>query len=460
MAENLLDNHSRELESLCAEYRANNKISPDNFDLYEVKRGLRNPDGTGVMAGLTLICNVHGYLIADGERIPDVGKLTYRGIDLNDIINGCTSENRFGFEEVAWLLLFGTQPTQKQLDSFCKVLSAYRELPEYFAEDMIIKAPSKNVMNKLARSVLALYSYDDNPDDPSLENNMRQSIQLIARLPLIMTYAYQVKRRRFDKKSMFFHPIDPNQSTAESILNSIRPDRNFTDEEAKLLDICMMVHAEHGGGNNSTFTTRVLSSTGTDIYSTIGAAIGSLKGPRHGGANHRVMTMMNELMEQVKDWEDEDEVSRYLEKILRGEAGDHSGLIYGIGHAVYTLSDPRAVILRTQAKKLAAKCGMQKKFELFERVEKLAPKVFARVTGKKKVMCANVDFYSGLVYEMLGIPSDLYTPMFAVSRIAGWCAHRMEELETCGRIMRPAYRSLSKNVPYIPIGQRNKKQGG
>lgn len=449
-----LENTSPQLKSLCDEYRANNKISPDKFELYNVKRGLRNPDGTGVMAGLTLICNVHGYLIADGERVPDKGKLTYRGIDLNDIVNGCVSENRFGFEEVAWLLLFGKQPTCIQLEHFTKVLSSCRELPEYFAEDMIIKAPSKNVMNKLARSVLALYSYDDNPDDPSMENNMRQSIQLIARLPTIMTYAYQVKRRHFDKKSMYFHPIDPTQSTAESILNAIRPDRAFTDEEAKLLDICMMIHAEHGGGNNSTFTTRVLSSTGTDIYSAIAAGIGSLKGPRHGGANHRVMMMMNELMDTVKDWEDEDEVSAYLEKVLRGKAADHSGLIYGIGHAVYTLSDPRAVILRSRAQKLAQEKGMLKKFQLFERVEKLAPQVFANVTGKTKVMCANVDFYSGLVYEMLGIPSDLFTPLFAVSRIPGWCAHRMEEMETCGRIMRPAYRSLSKGKPYVPIDKR------
>lgn len=459
MGKNLLDSLGSELETLCGEYRANNRIDPDNFDRYEVKRGLRNPDGTGVMAGLTLICNVHGYLIDDGERIPDIGKLTYRGIDLNDIVEGCSAENRFGFEEVAWLLLFGTQPTSDQLSNFRRVLSDNRELPEYFAEDMIIKAPSKNVMNKLARSVLALYSYDDNPDEATLENNMRQSIQLIARLPLIMTYAYQVKRRHFDKQSMYFHPIDPKQSTAESILNAIRPDRAFTDEEAKLLDICMMLHAEHGGGNNSTFSARVLSSTGTDIYSAISAAVGSLKGPRHGGANHRVMMMMNELMEQVRDWEDEDEVSAYLEKVLRGEVCDHSGLIYGIGHAVYTLSDPRAVILRQKAKKLAAERGMLKKFELFERVERLAPAVFARVTGKTKVMCANVDFYSGLVYELLGIPSDIYTPLFAVSRIVGWCAHRMEEMETCGRIMRPAYRSLSRNVPYVPIEKRTREFG-
>ena len=449
-----LENHSSELESLCDEFRANNQIAPENFDLYQVKRGLRNPDGTGVMAGLTLICNVHGYLINDGERVPDVGKLTYRGIDIADIVNGCAAENRFGYEEVAWLLLFGNQPTRSQLKNFCGVLSNYRELPEYFAEDMIIKAPSKNVMNKLARSVLALYSYDEDPDNPSLENNMRQAIMLIARLPTIMTYAYQVKRRHFDKQSMYFHPIDPNQSTAESILNAIRPDRVFTDEEAKLLDICMMLHAEHGGGNNSTFTARVLSSTGTDIYSAIAAAIGSLKGPRHGGANHKVMMMMSDLMEHVKDWEDEDEVGAYLEQILRGEAGDHSGLIYGMGHAVYTLSDPRAVILKEKAAVLAKEKNMEEKFELFKRVERLSPKVFAKVTGKTKVISANVDFYSGLVYEMLGIPSDLYTPLFAVSRIAGWCAHRIEEMETCGRIMRPAYRSLSKSIPYVPIDQR------
>ena len=454
MAEINLGNRSPELEALCNEFRANNRIAPENFELYQVKRGLRNPDGTGVMAGLTLICNVHGYLIDDGERVPDVGKLTYRGIDLNDIVDGCTREDRFGFEEVAWLLLFGKQPTRTQLGRFQEVLSSCRELPEYFAEDMIIKAPSKNVMNKLARSVLALYSYDSDPDNPSLENNMRQAIQLIAQLPTIMTYAYQVKRRHFDRKSMYFHPLDPSQSTAESILNAIRPDRTFTDEEAKLLDVCMMLHAEHGGGNNSTFTARVLSSTGTDIYSAISAAIGSLKGPRHGGANHRVMMMMEDLMEHVGDWKDEDEVAAHLEKILRGKANDHSGLLYGIGHAVYTLSDPRAEILKDRANALAEKKGLKEKFDLFELVERLSPQVFATVTGKPKVVCANVDFYSGLIYEMLGIPSDLFTPMFAVSRIAGWCAHRIEEMETCGRIMRPAYRSLSRNVPYVPIAER------
>ena len=457
--ENIIENRETEkkdgkLKMLCEEFRRNNQIPPEKFDLYNVKKGLRKPDGSGVMAGLTLICNVHGYLIDDGERIPDEGKLTYRGIDVQEIVDGCVAENRFGFEEVAWLLLFGKQPTGEQLSSFCEVLNSYRELPEYFAEDMIIKAPSRNIMNKLARSVLALYSYDENPDDATLENNMRQAMQLIARMPTIMTYAYQVKRRHFDKKSMYFHPINPEHSTAQSILNAIRPDRFFTDEEAKLLDLCMILHAEHGGGNNSTFTARVLSSTGTDIYSTIAAAIGSLKGPRHGGANHRVMTMMNELMENVENWESDGQVRAYLEKIVRKEAGDRSGLIYGMGHAVYTISDPRAVILKDRARKLAEKYGMLQEFELFERVERLAPGVFADVKGDTKVISANVDFYSGLVYQMLGIPSDLFTPLFAVSRIAGWCAHRIEEMETCGRIIRPAYRSLSKNKPYVPIELR------
>lgn len=455
MEENVANRDKTELESLCNEFRANNQIPSEKFELYKVKRGLRNPDGTGVMAGLTRICNVHGYLIADGDRIPDEGKLTYRGIDIRNIVEGCVSENRFGYEEVAWLLLFGTLPTRSQLKNFCAILNEYRELPEYFAEDMIIKAPSKNIMNKLARSVLALYSYDDNPDDTSLENNMRQAIQLIARMPTIMTYAYQVKRRHFDRQSMYFHPIDPNHSTAQSILNAIRPDRMFTDEEAKLLDLCLILHAEHGGGNNSTFTARVLSSTGTDIYSAISAAIGSLKGPKHGGANHRVMMMMNDVMEHVHCWEDEDELERYLEKIVRREAGDHSGLIYGMGHAVYTLSDPRAVILKEKARKMASERGMLDKFDLFCRVENLSPQVFARVKGDSKVISANVDFYSGLVYEMLGIPSDLYTPLFAISRIAGWCAHRIEEMETCGRIMRPAYRSLSKSEPYVLLDERD-----
>ena len=398
----MLQKQPSELALLCEEFRKNNHIEPAQFEQYQVKRGLRNPDGTGVMAGLTHICNVHGYLIADGEKIPDEGRLTYRGINVKDIVDGCTRENRFGYEEVAWLLLFGTQPTREQLEKFNRILSSYRELPEYFAEDMIIKAPSKDIMNKLGRSVLALYSYDSNPDETSLENIMRQSISLIARMPTIMTYAYQVKRRHYDKKSMYFHPIKPEHSTAESILRSIRPDKKFNDEEAKLLDLLMIIHAEHGGGNNSTFTTRVLSSSGTDTYAAISAAIGSLKGPKHGGANHRVMQMMECVKEKVKDWKDEDEVEAFLEKIVRKEEGDHSGLIYGQGHAIYTLSDPRAVILKTHAQRLAKEKGMDDEFALYQLVEKLAPKAFLNVKGDKKVISANVDFYSGLVYKMLG----------------------------------------------------------
>lgn len=442
------------LESLCEEYRAHNRIPAELFDKYQVKRGLRNPDGTGVVAGLTNISNVHGYIIEDEEKTPDEGRLIYRGIDLRELVEGCVRDNRFGFEEVEWLLLFGKLPSKEQLERFNRTLNENRELPSYFAEDMIIKAPSANIMNKLARSVLALYSYDPTPDDPSLENNMRQSVELIARLPTIMTYAYQVKRRYYDKESMYFHPLCPEHHTAEAILRALRPDTQFTDEEAKLLDLCLMLHAEHGGGNNSTFTSRVLSSSGTDIYSTIAASIGSLKGPKHGGANHRVMTMMHEIMEQVQNWENEDEVEAYLEKILRKEAGDGSGLIYGIGHAVYTLSDPRAVILKEKAGNLAREKGMEREFNLFQLVEKLAPDAFARVKGSSKVVSANVDFYSGLIYQMLGIPEDLFTPLFAVSRIGGWCAHRMEEMFTGGRIIRPAYRSLTRFQPYVDLKDR------
>ena len=445
---------STTIQELCQEYRENNVITKEEYQRHRVKRGLRNDDGTGVMAGLTHVCNVHGYLIADGDKIPDKGRLTYRGIDIEDIVAGCEAEDRFGFEEVAWLLIFGKLPNRRQFDRMCKLLYDNRELPEYFPEDMIIKAPSKNIMNKLARSVLALYSYDDDPDDQSLENNMRQSISLIARMPSIMSYVYQVKRRHFDKESMFFHPYEPGHCTAEAILNALRPDRKFTREEAKLLDLCMVLHAEHGGGNNSTFTTRVLTSAGTDIYSAIAAAVGSLKGYKHGGANHRVRLMMGELMDQVSHWDDEEEVERYLEKILRKEAGDGSGLLYGMGHAIYTVSDPRAVILKTKAAALAEEKGYGEKLRLYETVERLAPAAFQRVTGNSKVISANVDFYSGLIYEMLGIPEDLFTPMFAVSRIAGWCAHRIEELTTGGRIMRPAYRALPVGQRYLPLDQR------
>lgn len=342
------------LSQLCEEYRQNNGFTHEDYTTYNVKRGLRNPDGTGVMAGLTRICNVHGFLVDDGVKIPDEGKLTYRGIDVNDIIDACISENRFGYEETAWLLMFGKLPTREQLEML-KYLRRQEICQKIFAEDMILKAPSRDIMNKLARSVLAMYSFDDNPDDNSLENIVRQSISLIACLPTIMTYAYQVKRRHFENKSMYFHPIDKSLSTSESILHALRPDCHFTDSEAKLLDLCMILHAEHGGGNNSTFTTRVLSSSGTDTYSAISAAIGSLKGPRHGGANIKVKHMMDELLANIKDLTDEEEIADYLGKIITKDAGDGSGLIYGFGHAIYTLSDPRAKILKKMLKSFLQK---------------------------------------------------------------------------------------------------------
>lgn len=446
--------NSTTIKDLCADYIKGNQITKEEYELHRVKRGLRNGDGTGVMAGLTRICNVHGYLIADGERVPDEGKLIYRGIDVGDIIDGCDREDRYSFEETIWLLIFGKLPNQREYDRISEILYENRELPEYFPEDVIMKNPSKNIMNKLMRGVLTLYSYDENPDDLSLENNMRQSISLIARLPAIMSYAYQVKRRHFDKQSMFFHPFEKGQRTAESILNAVREDRGFTREEAKLLDMCMTLHAEHGGGNNSTFAARVLSSADTDIYSAMAAAIGSLKGFKHGGANLKVREMMDDIMAGVKNWESEDEVEAYLEKIVRGEVADKSGLIYGMGHAIYTASDPRAVILKKSARALAKKTGFDAKFNLYEKIEKLAPAAFLNVKGSSKVISANVDFYSGLVYEMLSIPQDLFTPLFAVSRIPGWCAHRIEELTTGGRIIRPAYRALQTKTMYTQMGDR------
>lgn len=442
------------LSSLCHELDKNNSINTKDYQKYHVKRGLRNEDGTGVMAGLTRICSVEGYYILDGERLPKEGKLSYRGYDINDIVNGCIENNRFGFEEVVWLLLFGDLPTENQLIALREVIAECRTLPEEFIEDMIMKHPARDIMNKMARSVMCLYSYDENPDDTSIPNVLRQSLQLIAQMPTIMNAAYQVKRRAFYDKTMFLHPIKKEQSMAEYILNQLRVDKKFTDEEAKLLDICLMLHADHGGGNNSTFSTRVLTSSGTDTYSAITAGFGSLKGPKHGGANLRVARQMDEIMSTLADPTDESQVKDHLVKVLNKEAGDGSGLIYGMGHAVYTLSDPRAVILKANAKKLAYEKGFEKEFKTLENIELLTPQVFAEVKGVEKVMCANVDLYSGLVYKVLGIPEDLYTPIFAVSRIAGWCAHRLEELTSGGKIMRPAYKSVSKTREFKQIDER------
>ena len=428
------------IKFLCDEFRKYNRINMEDCEKFGVKRGLRNPDGTGVLAGLTLICDVQGYDMINGVRTPAEGELIYRGINIKEIIKGCADENRYGFEETSWLLLFGNLPTKEQLTAFSEILSLYRQLPYGFAEDMILKAPSPNIMNKMARSVLALYSYDSLPDDNSLENLMRQSIELIAKLPTIMVNAYQVKRWAYDSKSMYFHQSKPEHSTAQNILRTMRSDKQFTEEEAKLLDLLLILHAEHGGGNNSTFACRVLASSGTDTYSAISSAIGSLKGPRHGGANIKVMEMMEYIKAGVKNWKDDDQVLEFLKKLILREEGDKSGLIYGIGHAVYTKSDPRAVILKENARKLAQGSEICNELDLIESVERLAPIAFAQIKGDVKALCANVDLYSGFVYKMLRIPPDLYTPLFAISRITGWCAHRIEEITTGGRIIRPAYK--------------------
>lgn len=442
------------LSSLCDELGKNNTIKAKDFERYHVKRGLRNEDGTGVMAGLTRICSVEGYYILDGERVAKEGKLSYRGYDIKDIIGNCVKENRYGFEEVVWLLIFGSLPTVNQLDSLREVIGECRSLPDEFIEDVIMKHPSKDIMNKMSRCVMNLYSFDEDPDNISIPNVLRQSLQLIAQFPTIMNSAYQVKRRAFYNKTMFLHPVRKNLSTSEYILRQLRADKQYTQEEAHLLDICLMLHADHGGGNNSTFSTRVLTSSGTDTYSAITAGIGSLKGPRHGGANIKVARQMDYIIENCPDSTDENQVKDILVKILNKEAGDGSGLVYGMGHAVYTKSDPRAVILKENAKKLAFEHGFEKEFKTLENIEKMTPQVFAEVKGSDKPMCANVDLYSGLVYRVLGIPEDLYTPLFATARIAGWCAHRLEELTSSRRIMRPAYKSVSKNRSYVELGNR------
>lgn len=438
---------------LCDEYLKHNFIDPETCERLGVKRGLRNPDGTGVLAGLTNVCDVVGYDMVDGKRVPAPGRLIYRGINVEEIVDAAVREDRFIFEEVIWLLLFGSLPTKKQLSDFCGFIDELRELPKDFAEDMIMKAPSPNIMNKMARSVLALYSYDDNPDEQTLSNILLQSISLISRLPTIMVNAYQIKRRVYDRQSMYLHLPQPGQSTAEHILSTYRADQKFTKEEARLLDLCLVLHADHGGGNNSTFACRVLSSSGTDTYSAISAAIGSLKGPRHGGANHKVMEMLGYLMQGVKDYNDDEEIAEFLRRILRKEEGDKSGLIYGMGHAVYTLSDPREVILRRSAEKLAIEKGFEKEFRMLCAVERLGPDVVKQEKGLEAV-CANVDLFSGLIYRMLGISPDLFTPLFAISRIPGWCAHRVEEVVFANRIMRPAYKYLGKEQKYIAIEER------
>lgn len=446
---------NQDLKVLCDAYRKNNFIDPEVSEKLGVKRGLRNPDGTGVLAGLTNICDVVGYQRDENNNIiPIDGKLIYRGIDLNDIVNEAITQDRFLFEEVAWLLLFGSLPNKETLDNFHRILETHRELPDGFAETQIMAAPSPNLMNKMARSVLAMYSYDEEAENTSLENVIKQSINLIAEMPSMMVYAYQTKKHAFDHESLYFHYPKPGLSTAENILAMYRLDQNYTREEARLLDLCMIVHADHGGGNNSAFTTRVLSSTGTDTYSAIASAILSLKGPKHGGANLMVMKQLDEILANVKDVHSDEEMKNYLAKIINKEAGDHSGLIYGIGHAVYTKSDPRAQILKRHSKDLAYEKGMQREYDCLCQIEKLAPVVFKELKGSTKNVCANVDLFSGLVYRILGISEELFTPIFAISRVAGWCAHRMEEVEFANRIIRPAYKYVGDEKQYISLDKR------
>lgn len=441
-------------ETMYTAFSENNTIPPDYFDKYSVKRGLRNPDGTGVMAGVTNICNVHGYVIDDGEKKPAEGKLILRSYNIRDLISKVEEEERFGFEEIVFLLLTGNLPTFDELMKFTQLLSDNRTLPDNFFEDMILKAPSRDIMNKMARSTLALYSYDNAPELLTPEHEIDTAVSLIAKMPVIMICAYETKRRFFSEESMIMHPLIRGHTTAENILSTLRPDRKFTRDEAKLLDLMLMLHAEHGGGNNSTFSCRVLTSSGTDPYSAYAAAIGSLKGARHGGANRKVTEMHEYIKANVQDWTDEDELAEYLRKILKKEAGDGSGLIYGMGHAVYTLSDPRAVILKEYAGKMAEGTEFEKEYHMIEAIERLTPLIFEEVKHSSKVMCANIDMYSGFVYRMLGIPEELFTPLFAVSRMAGWCAHRFEEINSGKRIIRPAYKSVSHEKEYVDIKER------
>ena len=442
------------VSSLSEHLRSEYIINEEFYQSYNVKRGLRNADGTGVMAGVTRIGSVRGYVIEDGERVPMPGRLYYRGYDLMDIVKAHEEDGTFGYEEVAYLLLMGQLPTAQQFDQFDTILSSARQLPPYFTEDMIFKSPSRNVMNKLARSVLALYSHDPSPDDTSIENMLRQSIELIGRFPVIVANAYAVKCHHFDGKSLYLHTPKEELSVSENFLRMLRPDKSYTHEEARLLDLMLMIHAEHGGGNNSAFACRVLSSTGTDTYSAISAAVGSLKGPLHGGANAKVMEMFADIKNNVKDPGDDDELASFLSQLLDGSAGDGSGKIYGLGHAVYTMSDPRAELIKKYARDLAEKTGVADDLNLLERIESIGSRLIMAKRNSDIPICANVDMYSGLVYGMLGIPEDLFTPLFAIARISGWCAHRIEEIVSCRRIIRPAYRAAVMRRSYEPMDCR------
>lgn len=443
-----------EIESLAKLCTENGKIDQELYKKYDVKRGLRDINGKGVVAGLTEISEIRASKIVDGEEIPCEGELYYRGYDIKKLVNGFLSEGRFGFEEITYLLIFGELPKEEELKEFKKVLAGYRTLPVNFVRDIILKAPSSDMMNTLARSVLTLYSYDDNANDISIPNVLRQCLELIALFPVLAVYGYQAYNHYLKGESLFIHTPDENLSTAENILLLLRPDGKYTELEAKILDLALVLQAEHGGGNNSAFTTHVVTSSGTDTYSVMASALGSLKGGRHGGANVKVTYMLENIRENIKNWNDDAEIKDYLAKLLDGEAFDKSGLIYGMGHAVYSLSDPRADIFKAFVKRLAVAKGYEKEYNLCEKIEHLAPEVIAEKRKIYKGVSANVDFYSGFVYDMLELPRELYTPIFAIGRVAGWSAHRIEELVNAGKIIRPAYKGITPIREYKEMNKR------
>ena len=438
-----------EIENLTEVCKEHSSLDLSLYQKYDVKRGLRDINGKGVLAGLTQISNVCATKVVDGKEVPCAGSLSYRGYDIKELTRGFIEDDRYGFEETTYLLLFGKLPNGEELEDFTKLLANQRSLPTNFVRDVIMKAPSKDIMNALSRSVLTLYSYDDLADDISLPNVLRQCLQLISLFPLLSVYGYQAYKHYHDGASLFIHPPKAEYSTAENILHILRPDSQFTPLEAKLLDTALILHMEHGGGNNSTFTTHLVSSSGTDTYSVIAASLGSLKGPKHGGANIKVVKMFNDMRKHVHDYSDEEEISAYLKKLLHKEAFDKRGLIYGMGHAIYSVSDPRAEVFKGYVEQLAREKGRMKDYQLYAAVERLAPKVIAEERKIYKGVSANVDFYSGFVYDMLDIPRELYTPLFAIARIAGWSAHRMEELITDSKIIRPAYKSLVNKRDYV-----------
>lgn len=443
-----------EIEQMTKLCKENNSLDLTLYEKYDVKRGLRDINGKGVLAGLTQVSNVKATQIVDGKEIPCAGSLFYRGYNIKDLTKGFIADDRYGFEEAAYLLLFGELPDKNRLNEFTRLLGNQRSLPTNFVRDVVMKAPGKDIMNAMARSVLTLYSYDTDPDNIELSNVLRQCLNLISAFPLLAVYGYNAYDHYIKGNSLHIHHPQPNLTTAENILRMLRPDKQYTHLEAKILDLVLILHMEHGGGNNSTFTTHVVSSSGTDTYSAIAAALGSLKGPKHGGANIKVANMFADMKKEVKDLKDKDEVKTYLKKLLHKEAFDKSGLIYGMGHAIYSISDPRAEILKGYVEALAYEKNRMDDYELYTMVEKMAPEVIAEERHIYKGVSANVDFYSGFVYSMLELPLELYTPMFAVARIVGWSAHRMEELINTDKIIRPAYKNVLPESVYIPLLER------